>query len=115
MSGNMIKGVVLSFAVILIGVANAQSTTLQGAGATFPKSLYAKWTATFNAANPEVKVDYQPIGSGGGIKGITDRTVQFGGTDGPMTDEQLKAAPGKILHIPTVAGPEVMAYNLPDV
>ena len=114
-SVRIVKSVIVSLVLALCGLAHAQSTTLQGGGATFPKPLYAKWTATFNAANPEVKIDYQPIGSGGGIKGITDRTFQFGGTDGPMTDEQLKTAPAKILHIPTVAGPEVMAYNLPGV
>lgn len=100
--------------VFMTGV-RAESIAVQGAGATFPAPLYAKWIAAFNSANPGVKVDYQPIGSGGGIKGITDRTVQFGGTDGPMTDEQLKAAPSAILHIPMVSGPEVMIYNLPSL
>ncbi|MGD0089749.1 MAG: phosphate ABC transporter substrate-binding protein PstS [Planctomycetota bacterium] len=104
---------VLALAVIG-SAARAESTTLQGAGATFPAPLYAKWIDAYNKANPEVKVDYQAIGSGGGIKGITDRTVVFAGSDAPMTDEQLQAAPGKILHIPTVSGPVVMIYNLPE-
>jgi phosphate transport system substrate-binding protein len=105
----------LATAMLLGAAAQAQSTELHGAGATFPAPLYAKWTSEYNKSQQNVKVDYQAIGSGGGIKGITDRTVQFGGTDGPMTDEQLKAAPGKILHIPTVAGPEAIIYNLKDV
>lgn len=95
--------------------ARAESTTIQGAGATFPAPLYAKWLDTYNKANPDVKVDYQAIGSGGGIKGITDRTVLFAGSDAPMTDEQLQAAPGRILHIPTVSGPVVMIYNVPGL
>jgi phosphate transport system substrate-binding protein len=99
----------------MAGIARAENVEIHGAGATFPAPLYAKWTADFNKANASVKVDYQAIGSGGGIKGITDRTVQFAGSDAPMTDEQLKAAPGKILHIPTVAGPVVMIYKLEGV
>ena len=104
-------------ALVFVGpeFAFAQSETIQGAGATFPAPLYAKWVSVFNQNNPEVKLDYQAIGSGGGIKGITDRTVVFGASDGPMTDEQLKTAPGKILHIPTVAGPEVLIYNVPAI
>ncbi|HLX64299.1 MAG TPA: phosphate ABC transporter substrate-binding protein PstS [Planctomycetota bacterium] len=97
------------------GTPSSGTISIQGAGATFPAPLYAKWIVAFNTANPNVKADYQSIGSGGGIKGITDRTVQFGASDGPMTDEQLKAAPAKILHLPTVSGPEVMIYNLPSV
>ncbi len=96
------------------GAAHAQ-TRIQGAGATFPAPLYAKWISTYNAAHPDVKIDYQAIGSGGGIKGITDRTVQFAGSDAPMTADQEKKLPAPALHIPTVAGPEVMTYNLPDV
>ena len=98
----------------------AQSVEIHGAGATFPAPLYAKWIAAYNNAQQNAKTDYQAIGSGGGIKGITDRTVEFGASDGPMTDAQLKqAAEGnggvKILHIPTVAGSEAMIYNLPGV
>jgi phosphate transport system substrate-binding protein len=89
--------------------------SLQGAGATFPAPLYAKWVAVYNASEQGARVDYQPIGSGGGIKGITDRTIDFGASDAPLTEEQLGAAPGKLLHIPTVSGPVVLAYNLGDV
>jgi phosphate transport system substrate-binding protein len=88
---------------------------LQGAGATFPAPLYAKWERDYNASRKEARVDYQPIGSGGGIKAITDRTVDFGASDAPLTDEQLRAAPGALLHIPTVAGPVVLSYNLAGV
>lgn len=104
-------------AAMLLGMSGvrAESTPLPGAGATFPAPLYTKWIAEYNGKNPQVKADYQAIGSGGGIKGITDRTVLFGGSDAPMTDEQLKAAPAKILHIPMVAGPVVMIYNVKGV
>ncbi|HLX64298.1 MAG TPA: phosphate ABC transporter substrate-binding protein PstS [Planctomycetota bacterium] len=114
MSDKAVLCAVLACALIGAG-AHAETITIQGAGATFPAPLYAKWVAKYNADHPNVKVDYQAIGSGGGIKGITDRTVQFGASDGPLTDDQLKAAPGAIIHIPMVSGPEVMIYNLPTV
>ncbi|MCC6745506.1 MAG: phosphate ABC transporter substrate-binding protein PstS [Acidobacteria bacterium] len=86
--------------------------TLQGAGASFPGPLYSKWTSEYNRANPGVRIDYQSIGSGGGIKQISERTVDFGATDAPMTDEQLETASKEILHIPTVLGAVVVTYNL---
>lgn len=89
--------------------------TLQGAGATFPNPLYTKWISEYNKKNPNLKIDYQSIGSGGGIKQITERTVDFGASDAPMTDEQLKAAPKEILHIPTVLGAVVVTYNLAEL
>lgn len=88
---------------------------LQGAGATFPNPLYQKWFAEYNKAHPNVKFDYQSIGSGGGIKQISSRTVDFGGSDVPMKDDELKAAPGELLHVPTVLGAVVVTYNLPSV
>jgi phosphate transport system substrate-binding protein len=88
---------------------------IQGAGATFPNPLYQKWFSEYNKINPGVKFDYQSIGSGGGIKQISSRTVDFGGTDAPMKDDELKAAPGELLHIPTVLGAVVVTYNLPSV
>src|SRR6059036_932527 len=88
---------------------------LQGAGATFPNPLYQKWFSEYNKITPTAKFDYQSIGSGGGIKQITAKTVDFGGSDAPMKDEELKAAPGEILHIPTVLGADVVTYNLPSV
>jgi phosphate transport system substrate-binding protein len=87
---------------------------LQGAGASFPNPLYTKWISEYNKKNPNVKIDYQAIGSSGGIKQITERTVDFGATDAPMNEEQLKAAPKEILHIPTVLGAVVVIFNLPD-
>jgi phosphate transport system substrate-binding protein len=106
---------VFSVALIASTTVHAENVTIQGAGATFPAPLYAKWVAQYNSTHSSVKLDYQPIGSGGGIKQITARTIQFGGSDAPMSDEQLKEASAKILHIPMVAGPVVIAYNLPDV
>ena len=77
---------------------------INGAGATFPYPIYSKWFSEYNKLHPNVEINYQSIGSGGGIRQITNQTVFFGATDGPMTDEQLLAAPGKILHFPTVLG-----------
>src|SRR6185503_17685880 len=88
---------------------------LQGAGATFPNPLYQKWVSEYGKTHPNVKLDYQSIGSGGGIKQIQAQTVDFGASDSPMKDEDLKAAPGDILHIPTVLGAVVITHNLPGV
>jgi len=90
-------------------------TTINGAGATFPYPIYSKWFSDYNKLHPDVEVNYQSIGSGGGIKQLTAQTVFFGASDIPMTDEQLKAAPGAILHFPTVLGAVVPAYNLQNV
>jgi len=92
-----------------------EARTLTGAGATFPAVLYTKWFNEYEKLT-KVKVNYQSIGSGGGIKSISDQTVDFGATDGPMTDEQLKAAKGgAVLHIPMALGAVVPTYNLPGV
>jgi phosphate transport system substrate-binding protein len=88
---------------------------VQGAGATFPNPIYQKWFSEYNKITSSVKFDYQSIGSGGGIKQITERTIDFGGSDAPMNDAALKAAPGPILHIPTVLGAVVVTYNLPEI
>ena len=88
---------------------------VQGSGATFPAPLYAKWTQAYNDKHPDVKVDYSAIGSGGGIKAITDRVVQFAGSDAPMTKDQEAKAPAPLIHLPTVAGPVVLTYNLPGL
>lgn len=94
----------------------AQTITINGAGATFPAPIYQKWFAEYNKKNPHVRINYQPLGSGAGIRQITERTVFFGATDGPMTDEQvLKAPGGRILHLPTVLGAVVPIYNIPGV
>jgi phosphate transport system substrate-binding protein len=94
---------------------SGEGVSLTGAGATFPKPLYEKWASDYAAARPGVKINYQGIGSGGGIKQITEKTVDFGATDGPMTDEQLAKASGKILHVPMALGAVVPVYNVPGV
>jgi phosphate transport system substrate-binding protein len=86
---------------------------INGAGATFPYPIYSKWFDEYAKVDPSVRFNYQSIGSGGGQKQITARTVDFGASDGPMSDENLAKAPGKLLHIPTVAGADVITYNLP--
>src|SRR5882672_10283432 len=88
---------------------------LVGAGATFPNPLYQKWVSEYGKLHPNVKIDYQSIGSGGGIKQIQALTVDFGASDAPMTDADLKATPGEILHIPTVLGAVVVTYNVPSI
>jgi phosphate transport system substrate-binding protein len=102
-------------AVALGASAAAQTVQINGAGATFPYPIYSKWFAEYNKLHPNVQINYQSIGSGGGIRQVTNQTVFFGATDGPMTNEQQLAAPSKILHIPTVLGAVVPVYNLPGV
>jgi phosphate transport system substrate-binding protein len=102
----------LAGVVLLMGGAAAQ-TTINGAGATFPFPLYSKWFSEYNKLKPQIQINYQSIGSGGGIRQLTNQTVFFGATDGPMTPEQMQQAPGKILHLPTVLGAVVPVYNLP--
>src|SRR5262249_40164504 len=110
---------ILAFAALglaaLVSFAAAQTVQINGAGATFPYPIYSKWFSEYNKLHPEVAINYQSIGSGGGIRQLTAQTVFFGATDGPMTDEQLKAAPGRILHLPTVLGGVVPIYNIPGV
>src|SRR5262249_32261163 len=88
------------------------SVSLQGAGASFPAPLYQKWLSEYGNAHSNVKIDYQSIGSGGGIKQLKEQTVDFGASDAPMSDADLKSAPGEIVHIPTVLGAVVITYNL---
>jgi phosphate transport system substrate-binding protein len=97
----------------LAGSALAQ-TGLTGAGATFPNPIYTKWFDAYNKKTG-VQVNYQSIGSGGGIRQFTEGTVDFGATDGPMNDEQIAAVKGNVLHVPTVMGAVVLTYNLPEV
>ena len=88
---------------------------INGAGATFPNPIYSKWFAEYNKLHPDVRINYQPIGSGGGIRQLINQTVFFGATDSPMTDEQLQSAPAPIVHLPTVLGGVVPVYNVPGV
>ena len=114
------KKCVLILAAILVACKPAETpkepagaaAQINGAGATFPNPIYSKWFDEYGKAHPGVRINYQPIGSGGGIKQLSAQTVFFGATDGPMTDEQLKAAPGPILHFPTVLGAVVPIYNI---
>lgn len=101
----------LSFVFGLSATASAQMM-INGAGATFPYPIYSKWFDEYAKVDPSVRFNYQSIGSGGGQKQIMAQTVDFGASDGPMSDVNLAKAPGKILHIPTVAGADVVAYNL---
>ena len=107
-------------ALLLAGLALAlpvvgQTTTLNGAGATFPYPIYSKWFSEYNKLHPDVQINYQSIGSGGGIRQVVSGTVDFGASDATMSDEQLNEAKTKILHIPTVLGAVVPAYNVPGI
>src|SRR5437588_10444010 len=92
----------------------SSTVTINGAGATFPYPLYSKWFSDYNKMHPNVQINYQSIGSGGGIKQTTEKTIDFGASDAPMSDEEIAKAPG-IQHIPTVLGAVVIVYNLPGV
>ena len=93
----------------------AGQVLINGAGATFPYPIYSKWFSDYHRKFPQIQINYQSIGSGGGIRQVTEGTVDFGATDGPMTDEQLQQAKTKILHFPTVLGAVVPAYNIAGV
>src|ERR1700761_2172205 len=101
-----------SFAALSLaaGIARADSLLINGAGATFPFPLYSKWFSEYNKLHADQKFNYQSIGSGGGIKQITEKTVDFGASDAPMSDDDLKKAPG-VLHVPTVRGAVAVVYN----
>ncbi len=104
----------MAAALALAGAGRAGAQLLiNGAGATFPYPIYSKWFDQYSRVDPSVRFNYQSIGSGGGQKQILERTVDFGASDGPMSDQSLAKAPGAILHIPTVAGADVVTYNLP--
>ena len=97
------------------GRSSGNEVRLQGAGATFPNPLYQKWLSEYGKLNPNIKIDYQSIGSGGGIKQIQAHTVDFGASDAPMTDAELTASPGELVHIPTALGAVVITYNLQGI
>jgi phosphate transport system substrate-binding protein len=102
-------------AALLLGtVASAQGLLINGAGATFPAPLYQKWFSEYNKINPNIKFNYQPIGSGGGIKQFSEGTIDFGASDAFMKDDQIAKAPD-VVHIPTVLGAVVVAYNVPGL
>ena len=97
------------------GSGGGGSVKLQGAGATFPNPLYQKWLSEYSKQHSNVQIDYQSVGSGAGIKQIQAQTIDFGASDVPMKDEDLKSAPGEIVHIPTVLGAVVITYNLTGI
>jgi phosphate transport system substrate-binding protein len=99
---------------ILAAAAPAAAQSLTGAGATFPNPIYTKWFDAYNKKTG-VKINYQSIGSGGGIRQFTEGTVDFGATDGPMNESQIQAVNGNVLHVPAVLGAVVVTYNLPSL
>jgi phosphate transport system substrate-binding protein len=105
----------LLIAAGMIVPAAADTIQIDGAGATFPYPIYSKWFSEYNRLHPDIQINYQSIGSGGGIRQLTNQTVFFGASDGPMTPDQLLAAPGQVLHFPTVLGAVVPVYSLPGV
>jgi phosphate transport system substrate-binding protein len=108
------KSLFLAAAIICVA-SQGLAQKLNAAGATFPEPIYSKWFSEYSAQHPGVQINYQPIGSGGGIRQTTAGTVDFGASDGPMTDEQIAASKVKLVHIPTVLGAVVPIYNLPGV
>jgi phosphate transport system substrate-binding protein len=106
---------IVACAAALACSVSADAIKINGAGATFPYPIYSKWFAEYNKVHPDVEINYQSIGSGGGIRQIQAQTVFFGASDGPMTPEQLQASPGRILHFPMVLGAVVPVYNIPNV
>ena len=109
----------LAFALIATAGAFAQQVSLTGAGSTFAYPLYSSWASQYNKLHPNVQINYQSIGSGGGIRQLIAGTVDFGATDGPMTDKELAEAQQKrgtaILHFPTALGADAPSYNIPGV
>jgi phosphate transport system substrate-binding protein len=101
--------------VLLLGLGSAFGQSLNGAGATFPNPIYQKWFTEYHNQHSDITINYQSIGSGGGIRQLQSGTVDFGASDGPMTDEQLQQTPFKVFHIPTVLGAVVPTYNIPGV
>jgi phosphate transport system substrate-binding protein len=101
--------------VLAIATIGATAQNINGAGATFPYPIYSRWFSEYSQVHSNVHINYQSIGSGGGIRQVSEGTVDFGATDGPMTDEQLAGAKVKVTHIPTVLGAVVPVYNIPGV
>src|SRR5260221_1761336 len=104
----------MTAAALLSAAVPAAGQSLTGAGATFPNPIYAKWFDAY-AKQTGVQINYQSIGSGGGIRQFTEGTVDFGASDGPMNDAQIQAVNGNVHHIPTVLGAVVVTYNIPSL
>ena len=101
--------------LLVLTLSSAQAQKLTGAGATFPYPIYSKWFSEYSAAHPGVEVNYQSIGSGGGIRQVTSGLVDFGASDMPMTDDMLSSSKVKLIHLPTVLGAVVPVFNAPGV
>ncbi|HMH15261.1 MAG TPA: phosphate ABC transporter substrate-binding protein PstS [Edaphobacter sp.] len=106
---------VIAAGILALTAVGASAQNINGAGATFPYPIYSKWFSEYNQQHPTVKINYQSIGSGGGIRQVSEGTVDFGATDGPMSDAQISSAKVKTMHIPTVLGAVVPVYNIPGV
>jgi phosphate transport system substrate-binding protein len=111
----VIRSVKLMFCIAMLTTLAYAQTAINAAGATFPYPMYSKWFSEYHKLHSDVQINYQSIGSGGGIRQVLAQTVEFGASDGPMSDEQLSQAKVKILHIPTVLGAVVPAYNIPGL
>ncbi len=109
------KKTLIAVGLLVLALGTAQAQKLTGAGATFPYPIYSKWFSEYSAAHPGVEVNYQSIGSGGGITQVTKGLVDFGASDMPMTDQALSASPIKLIHIPTVLGADVPAFNVSGI
>src|SRR5580693_4924393 len=108
-----VKKTLVAVCLLMLAMSAAQAQKLTGAGASFPYPIYSKWFSEYSAAHPGVEVNYQSIGSGGGIKQVTSGLVDFGASDMPMTDDMIASSKVKLLHIPTVLGAVVPVYNVP--
>jgi len=111
----VIRSLRVILCIVLLAACALAQTQLNGAGATFPYPMYSKWFNEYHNLHSDIQINYQSIGSGGGIRQVTAGTVDFGASDGPMTDEQIAQSKIKLLHVPTVLGAVVPAYNIPGV
>jgi phosphate transport system substrate-binding protein len=110
-----VKKTLIAVGLLVAALSSAQAQKLTGAGATFPYPIYSKWFSEYSASHPGVQINYQSIGSGGGIRQMTAGLVDFGATDAPATDEQLAPSKTKLIHLPTVLGAVVPIFNVPGI
>ena len=111
----MIRSLRVLLCIAVLASCAFGQTTINGAGATFPYPIYSKWFNEYHNLHSDIQINYQSVGSGAGIRQVQAGTVDFGATDGPMTDEQIAQSKVKVLHLPTVLGAAVPAYNIPGV
>ncbi len=109
------SNIIFSILITFWSISAYSAILINGAGATFPYPLYSKWFSVYQKVDPSAQINYQSIGSGGGIRQFLEKTVDFGATDSPMTDEQLSKSSQPVIHIPTVLGAVVLTYNLPSL